>query len=74
MTETPDVQLDPANAVDQGQVAYEAYCQSTGGRSAITGEPLPAWADQKREIREAWRDAAAAVARLYRLDLKREHP
>lgn len=45
-----------------GQVAYEAYCKSTGGVSAVSGETLPAWGDQSEEIRNAW-EAAAAAAR-----------
>lgn len=47
-----------------GRGAYEAYCQSVGGKSAITGDPLPAWEDQRPEIREAWRAAADAVVML----------
>jgi hypothetical protein len=44
-----------------GQVAYEAYVESTGGRSAVTGQPLPAWGDQQAPILQAWRAAAQAV-------------
>jgi hypothetical protein len=44
-----------------GQVAYEAYCDSTGGKSAVTGASLPAWADQSVPILRAWRAAALAV-------------
>ena len=44
-----------------GQVAYEAYCDSTGGRSAVTGASLPAWGDQSVPILQAWRAAALAV-------------
>jgi thioredoxin reductase len=47
-----------------GQVAYEAYCKKTGGKSAVTGESLPAWEDQSSEIREAWEAAAKAVTDL----------
>lgn len=44
-----------------GEVAYAAYCAQTDGRSAVTGEPLPAWDEQRQEIRDAWDAAAAAV-------------
>lgn len=44
-----------------GRAAYEAYCQCTGGRSAVTGAELPTWDNQRPDIREAWRAAADAV-------------
>jgi hypothetical protein len=47
-----------------GRAAYTAYCQTTGGRSAVTGDVLPAWEDQSPIIREAWRAAADAVVML----------
>lgn len=47
--------------VNLGKVAYEAYCKSVGGRSAISGEELPTWIDQKDEIKVAWDAAALAV-------------
>ncbi len=48
-----------------GQLAYEAYAESTGGVSAVTGEKLPGWADQRQAIRDAWNTSAEAVkARL----------
>jgi hypothetical protein len=47
-----------------GRAAYMAYCQCFDGRSAITGEPLPTWEDQRPDIREAWRAAADAVLML----------
>jgi hypothetical protein len=50
--------------IDLGQVAYEAYCEKTGGRSAVTGEPLPTWEDQAPEIRAAWTTAGEAVAHV----------
>jgi hypothetical protein len=49
--------------IDLGQVAYEAYCAATGGRSAVTGEPLPTWEDQAPTICAAWERAAEAVRR-----------
>lgn len=44
-----------------GRIAYEAYCGSTGGVSAITGNRLPEYQDQAAPIVEAWEAAARAV-------------
>lgn len=44
-----------------GQRAYEAYCANTGGRSAVTGAPLPAWEVQREDIREAWAAVEKAI-------------
>ena len=44
-----------------GQIAYEGYCASSGGKSLISGAALPTWGDLKPEIRTAWEAAAAAV-------------
>jgi hypothetical protein len=44
-----------------GQTAYEAYRDAADGRSLASGEPLPAWAQLKPDIREAWQVAALAV-------------
>ena len=49
-----------------GQIAYEAYVQSCGGKS-IRGEDLPAWDAQAPVIREHWDAAGLAVVREYRL-------
>lgn len=45
-----------------GQVAYEAYCESTGWKSAVSGAPLPGWDTQTEEIKQAWKAAALAVS------------
>lgn len=45
-----------------GQVAYEAYCNHTGWKSAISGAPLPQWKDVKPDIKAAWESAGQAVA------------
>ena len=52
--------------IPMGQVAYEAYCQSTGNKSLISGAELPKWADLKPEIQRAWAAAADAVAGRFR--------
>jgi len=49
-----------AMSLDIGQVAYEGYVASCGGKS-IRGEDLPSWADQDAAIRGHWRAAADAV-------------
>lgn len=47
-----------------GQIAYEAYVASCGGRS-IRGEQLPAWGDQDPAIQGHWQAAGLAVKRQY---------
>ena len=44
-----------------GQIAYEAYCASSGNKSLISGAELPEWKELKREIQAAWICAALAV-------------
>lgn len=44
-----------------GQLAYEAYCESTGWRSVATQEPLPTWQDLLPAAQSAWESAAQAV-------------
>ena len=44
-----------------GQIAYEAYCADSGGKSLVSGAPLPTWEETKPEIRGAWHAAANAV-------------
>jgi hypothetical protein len=54
----------PAPAADgktSGQVAYEAYCETTNWKSLATGMQLPQWQDQRPEISAAWEAAATAV-------------
>lgn len=46
-----------------GETAYAGYLASCGGKSLISGAPLPAWADQSEAIRAAW-DAAADAVRV----------
>lgn len=45
----------------KGQIAYEAYCNSTGNKSLVSGDTLPAFVDLKEEIKKAWENAASAV-------------
>lgn len=45
-----------------GRVAYEAYCQSVGGKSPVTGDKLPPVEELRFEVWVAWIAAARAVA------------
>ena len=45
-----------------GQVAYEGYCEHTGWKSLVSGQPLPAWDEAPDPLlEEAWEAAAEAV-------------
>lgn len=44
-----------------GQIAYEGYCESSNGKSLISGASLPPWEDLQEEICFAWIDSAMAV-------------
>ena len=46
---------------DYGKIAYEAYCQCSGGKSLVSGAKLPPWEELSPEIRRAWEWAADAV-------------
>jgi hypothetical protein len=52
-------QLEPGRlvgAIDvDAQLAYEAYADDAGWRSAITGEPLPLWHLAPEDVRAHWR-------------------
>lgn len=50
------------------RLAYEAYCATTGGKSAISGAPLPKYHEQSDLIRLAWINGARAVRELPPLD------
>ena len=47
--------------ISHGRAAYEAYRAASGGRSLVSGDPLPGWDDLRPDIRKAW-DAAAIAA------------
>lgn len=49
------------NPEDNGRIAYEAYCKSSGGKSLVSGDALPCWDALKPEIRAAWCAAAEAL-------------
>jgi hypothetical protein len=43
------------------QIAYEAYVTAAGGKSLVSGDPLPQWAALPLIIQQAWIAASAAV-------------
>lgn len=49
------------NEPDLGAIAYNAYRDTTGGVSLVTGDPLPGWDELPDPIRNAWDAAANAV-------------
>lgn len=51
---------------DDGRRAYLGYCESSGGKSLVSGQKLPDWERLDPRIQEAWISAANAV--LYRED------
>ena len=48
-----------------GRVAYDAYRDAAGGRSLVTGDPLPSFEQLPPQIRAAWEVAAQAVKLRY---------
>lgn len=52
-------------ATSPGEVAYQAYCQASGGVSLISGAKLPQWGEQNEQIQAAWEAAARVVLRAY---------
>ena len=46
-----------------GRLAYEAYCGTTGWKSAVTGEDLPAFYETPKAVQNGWVAAAQAVAK-----------
>ncbi len=46
---------------DLGQAAYEGYFDECGGKSLISGAPLPTWDKQDPKIQKAWYAAAMNV-------------
>ncbi len=44
-----------------GEIAYAAYRDYTGGKSLVSGQPIPEWADLPTVIQSAWNAAGEAV-------------
>jgi hypothetical protein len=43
---------------DPGQRAYERYCESSDGKSLVSGAELPGWDGLDEKIKAAWEHAA----------------
>jgi hypothetical protein len=44
-----------------GHIAYDAYFKACGGKSLISGAPLPSWDGQADTIKAAWEAAGSAA-------------
>jgi hypothetical protein len=44
-----------------GNIAYNAYCESTEWKSVYTGAALPQYDQQRPEVIQAWENSALAV-------------
>lgn len=44
-----------------GQIAYEGYRKASGGKSLISGQPLPEWDGLTSAIQAAWEASGEAV-------------
>lgn len=49
-------------AISFGKIAYDAYRDKSGGKSLVSGEPIPVWPELPETIRMAWEAAGDAVA------------
>jgi hypothetical protein len=49
---------------DMAKAAYEAYCDTTKWKSAITGAALPPFVDTPEAVQVGWMAAAQAVKRF----------
>lgn len=45
----------------RAKALYDAYCERTGYRSAVTGDPLPTFEKLPEAVRDAWGAAAHAT-------------
>jgi len=59
---TEDSILEEENYMNLAKIGYEAYCKSTGGKSAITGDKLPAFENTPKTVQMAWAAAAYSIA------------
>lgn len=57
----PGYRLPVMTDDEAGRIAYTAYCNTVGWKSAVSGDPLPQWDDQADVIKQAWIAAAYAV-------------
>jgi hypothetical protein len=52
------------DGTDTGRTAYAGYYASCGGRSLVSGQPIPDWDAQSADIKRAWQGAADFVVGL----------
>ena len=64
-----------ATLIPLEEVAYNAYCESTGGKSAVTGDKLPEFQATRESVQVAWKHSTIAVIREYtrRFESVRDH-
>jgi hypothetical protein len=51
----------PDRSINLGQIAYEAYRDTSHGKSLYSGKSIPEWRLMAPDIQAAWGAAAAAV-------------
>jgi hypothetical protein len=61
-----------SHATRLGRIAYEAYCETTGWKSAITGADLPPFIETPTQVQIAWTAAAMAVENEVRKEIRNE--
>ena len=47
-----------------GEVAYQAYCEESAGKSLVSGQDLPRWEGLSSDIQDAWIRAALRIFNL----------
>ena len=52
-----------------GELAYQAYCDSTDGISLVSGDTLPSWHDLPSRIRDAWESVGRIVSDVTRASI-----
>ena len=55
-----------------GEIAYQAYCKYSKGKSLVSGDTLPTWKYLSPEIRTAWNLAGDAVAEAMGIEDQKE--
>lgn len=51
----------PSLVAQRAEFLYNAYCNHTGWKSAVTGAPLPSWEKVFKSVQDAWIATAAAI-------------
>ena len=49
------------NNLELGRIAYEAYCEETNWKSAVTGAALPTFHETSEAVQKGWVAVAVAV-------------